>query len=261
MKGSGGYVFGDGAREEARLRLVDEAFSGASRALLARACDVTPRVAYDVGCGTGVTSRLLSSVTGAASTVGLDCSQRQLVRARSDAPPGVSFARHDVTTIPFPNGLADLIYGRLVLAHVPEPTATARRWASQLEPGGRLVLDEIEWINARNPTLARHLELVDAMVATTGADMCVGPRLWRLAADHGLEEILAEVVECSVPTGLAARMFALSIGGWGRHAVELGLLDERDRAELCGALESLSSSEGTDEVKWGLHHAVYSSRG
>jgi hypothetical protein len=49
-------------------------------------------------------------------------------------------------------------------------TSLARGWATQLRPGGCLVVDGIEWMRIEEPALAGHLELATALVATTGCD-------------------------------------------------------------------------------------------
>jgi len=252
-----GYSFGDGASEARRLELLDQAFSGASAALLQRVGDHPPALAYDLGCGAGATTRLAASVTRAVCTVGLDESQAQLRRAQRRGTPGVRYERHDVTRLPLPAGPGDLIYARFLLAHLAQPLAVARSWVSQLRPGGSLVLDEIEWIATAQPVLAAHLGLVKGVVHSTGARMCAGPMLWDLRHDARLECRVAEVVKVAVPTALASRMFALSLASFGQRAVDLDLIDRDQRDRLAANLAELASSTSTDEIVWGLHQAVY----
>ena len=77
-----------------------------------------------------------------------------------------------MTRLPFPAGAAELIYARLVLAHVLDPAVVAESWATQLTPAGALVIDEIERIETTNQVLRAHLDLATGQVATTGAVMC-----------------------------------------------------------------------------------------
>ncbi|MDP8930620.1 MAG: methyltransferase domain-containing protein [Actinomycetota bacterium] len=74
-----------------------------------------PRLALDLGCGPGHSTHLLAEVTGAARTVGVDCSGVFLVAARETAfehwewqfphnlgsgpPPTVSSARSSSSTL------------------------------------------------------------------------------------------------------------------------------------------------------------------
>jgi len=253
----GGYTFGDTDVAARRLRVLSEVFGPPSRALLAEVADRPPALAYDLGCGPGYTTALVSEVTGAARTVGLDGSATHIERARAGAAGPVEFGRWDVRELPFPAGPADLIYGRLLLAHLPDPAATAASWATQLTEGGLLVLDEIEWIEASDPVLQAHLRLAGAMVATSGARMCAGPLLGGLAGAAGLRPRLARVTELPVPTARAATMFAMNLAAWGDRPVALGLCQPAELAELRAGMARLLDSPAEGQITWGLHQAAY----
>lgn len=237
--------------------MVQEVFGPSSRALLASAADRPPALAYDLGCGRGLTTRMVADVSGAAHVVGLDRSDAFLALAKAEAGERVSFQPWDVTRLPFPAGAADLIYARLVLAHVLDPVAVARSWATQLAAGGALVIDEIEGIETTNQVLSAHLDLAARQVARTGAVMCAGPLLADLRADAGLRPRLCRSVEVAVPTARAAEMFAASLESWGTEAVSAGLCSEAHLTELALSLRDLRSSGAVGEISWLLHHAVY----
>ena len=167
------YAFGDTDVEAARLALVTEVFGPTSEELLTRAVEHPPVLAYDLGCGPGHTTRLVAKATGATLTVGLERSAAHLARARAGAPEGVRFVTWDVGELPFPTGPADLVYARLLLAHLEDPVAVALSWMTQLNVGGLLVVDEFEWIVTDHPVLQAHLHLAASLVATTGAQMWV----------------------------------------------------------------------------------------
>jgi DNA/RNA-binding domain of Phe-tRNA-synthetase-like protein len=200
---------------------------------------------------------LVSEVTSAGRTVGLDGSATYIERARATASGPVEFGRWDVRELPFPAGPADLIYCRLLLAHLPDPAATAASWATHLTDGGLLVLDEIEWIRASDPLLRAHLRLAEAMVATSGARMCAGPLLGGLADAAGLRRRLARVTELPVPTARAATMFAMNLAAWGDQPVDLGLCDRAGLAELKAGMARLTESPAEGQITWGLHQAAY----
>ncbi len=256
----GGYTFGDTDVAARRLRVLSEVFGPPSRALLRRQSGgrrPAPALAYDLGCGPGYTTALVSEVTGAGRTVGLDGSATHIERARAGASGPVEFGRWDVRELPFPAGPADLIYGRLLLAHLPDPAATGASWATQLTEGGLLVLDEIEWIEASDPVLQAHLRLAGAMVATSGARMCAGPLLGGLAGAAGLRPRLARVTELPVPTARAATMFAMNLAAWGDRPVALGLCEPAELAELRAGMARLLDSPAEGQITWGLHQAAY----
>ena len=130
------YAFGDGDRAARRLELVAKVFHDPSHAFLRRAVPAAPALAVDLGCGPGHTTRLLHEATASARTVGIDSSEHFLAMASRTGGAGIAFARHDVRSVPFPAGPADVIYSRLLLAHLPEPAALVNRWVTQLRPGG-----------------------------------------------------------------------------------------------------------------------------
>jgi DNA/RNA-binding domain of Phe-tRNA-synthetase-like protein/SAM-dependent methyltransferase len=261
------YTFGDTDVAARRLRVLSEVFAPASRALLAEVAQLAgrpPALAYDLGCGPGYTTAMLSEVTAAGRTVGLDGSGTHVERARATVPGltagAVEFGRWDVRELPFPAGPADLIYCRLLLAHLPEPAATAASWASQLTRDGLLVLDEIEWIRADDPVLRAHLRLAEAMVASGGARMSAGPLLGGLAGaagGAGLRRRLAKVAELPVPTARAATMFSMNLTAWGDRPVELGLCDPGQLAELKAGLAERLESPAEGQITWGMHQAAY----
>ncbi|MGO9557460.1 MAG: class I SAM-dependent methyltransferase [Acidimicrobiales bacterium] len=250
------YTFGDTDVEAQRLAAVDEVFGPSSRALLVDAVDRPPALAYDLGCGPGHTTRLVAEATGARRTIGLDRSVAHLERAAA-GDGGVSYFAHDVTQIPFPAGPADLVYCRLLLAHLPAPVEAAVSWSTQLNGGGFLVVDEIEWIESAHPLFREHLCLVQAQIAATGAQMCAGPILAGLGEAPGLRLRLGRVAEVEVPTASAATMFSFSLHTWGDQAVAAGLCDSDEMTDLRAGLAKLRESTATGEITWGLHQAAY----
>jgi DNA/RNA-binding domain of Phe-tRNA-synthetase-like protein/SAM-dependent methyltransferase len=252
-----GYTFGDTDIAAQRLKVLSEVFGPSSRALLAEVTSAPPELAYDLGCGPGYTTALLSAQTGALRTIGLDESASHVDRARKSASGPVEFAQWDVRQVPFPAGPADLIYCRLLLAHLPDPVAAATAWASQLTAGGLLVVDEIEWIDVSNPVLRAHLDLVTALIATTGAVMCAGPLLAGLGQAAGLAPRLRRVTRLPVATARAATMFAMNLAAWGDKPVTLGLCSPSELSELKAGLAALRESDAAGEITWGLHQAAY----
>src|SRR6185312_14029331 len=95
-------------------------------------------LAVDLGCGPGATTRLIHEVLRPVRTLGLDQSSAYVARAIADAPEGVGFSVHDARAVPFPEAPADLVYCRLLLAHLNRPSEVVARWATQVRPAGIL---------------------------------------------------------------------------------------------------------------------------
>lgn len=201
-----GYAFGDSERAARRLALVAEAFAEPTRAFLREAGAAGCALAVDLGCGPGHTTRLLAEMLGGARVVGMDASQAYIAQARS-AVPGCEFLCHDALDLPWPTDPPDLVYARFLLSHVSEPEAAVSRFASQLRPGGRLLLDEVEAIHTTDPVFRRYLGYVERVLAARGHCLFVGPRLASLA---GVGVLTSEVRRHEVAPPRAAALFALN---------------------------------------------------
>ena len=138
-------------------------------------------LAVDLGCGTGHTTRLLARSWGRGAP-SASTSRPRSSPGGGRAPAGVTFAVHDVRTVPFPTGgPSGLLFCRLLLSHLPDPAAALAAWATQLAPGGLLLVDEVERIHTADPALRGYLEVAGALLASRGQTLEVGPVLHRSA--------------------------------------------------------------------------------
>jgi trans-aconitate 2-methyltransferase len=251
------YTFGDTPVAARRLQLLSDAFESSTRAFLVEAAPGAPGVALDLGCGAGASTRLLAEVTGARHTVGVDTSTAFLEVASGQPAPGIGFVCHDATTVPLPGAPADLIYCRLLLAHVPDPAATVRAWATQLAPGGRLLVDEMEWIDAAHPVLAAYEAVVLDLVASRGAPMYAGPMVATILGAPGWRQCGNAVRKVSIPAPTAARIYELNLTTWrdDPHIREHHSADQIDG--LARDLRELAESTGADPVVWALRQVAF----
>jgi trans-aconitate methyltransferase len=140
------YACGDTEQAAERLRLLAETFARPTTAFLRASVTAPPALAVDLGCGPGWSTHLLAETLNPELTVGLDNSERFIALARKTASARVSFSVHDVASVPFPVGPADLIFCRFLLTHLRDPQGTVAAWATQLSPGGLLLLEpEKHW--------------------------------------------------------------------------------------------------------------------
>ena len=255
------YTFGDTAVAAERLHLLAWVFDAPSRAFLSTSVDTPPRVALDLGCGPGATTHLVADTTGAEHTVGLDTSAAFLELARANARPGITFELHDATEMPLPYAPADVIYCRLLLAHLADVAATVTELTSQLRPGGRLLLDELEWIVSDHPVFVRYERVVVDLVASRGAPMYAGPIIDTLRRGSGWRRHTSVVQVVPVATSDAARMFGMNLETW-RDDPHIRTTHDTEEIDRLGRdLDALRSSTAHDEITWGLRQAVYQRNG
>jgi|1186.fasta_scaffold20146_2 trans-aconitate 2-methyltransferase len=142
----GRYAYGDDGVAIERLLLLAEIFEPATREFVASLPVDDPEVVLDLGCGPGATTALLAERFPEARTVGLDASSAMIETARTGLGDRASLAVADVSSGRLPGAPADVIYARLLLAHLPRPLDVVAAWTAQLRPGGVVALDEVERI-------------------------------------------------------------------------------------------------------------------
>jgi len=110
----------------------------AARAALVPPASHPGALLVDLGCGGGL---LAPHVAGLGyDHVGVDLTRSALVAARDH---GVVVGRGDVTALPLPDGVADVVCAGEILEHVADVASTVAEACRVLRPGGWLIIDTI----------------------------------------------------------------------------------------------------------------------
>ncbi len=250
------YAFGDGVPAARRLALVAEAFEPSSRAFLERFAGATPALAVDLGCGPGHTTLLLDEVLRPRRTLGLDQSATFLELARATARQGIAHLEHDVTTVPFPERPVDLASCRFLMTHLADPRAVLAAWASQLAPGGLLLLDEVEEIHTEHPVLRAYLDTVARLLTARGHRLEVGRLLESLADPGDLRRVDSRLAVLSPPTPLVGAMFGLNLGVWRHDPLVAGVATPAVLDEIALGLRALADGEPAS-ITWRLRQLAF----
>jgi trans-aconitate 2-methyltransferase len=256
----GGYAFGDSPPAARRLGLLAEVFETPSRGFLQHSSGDRPGpvvLAVDLGCGPGHSTRLVASVVGARRTLGLDQSGSFVALAQAGAPPGVEFAVHDVTMVPFPCPPAGLIYGRFLLTHLPDPPAALAAWATQLAPGGLLLVDEVERIDTAQPALRGYLDTAAALLASRGHRLEIGGALHHLPDPPGLARRHDRVARLAPSPARAAELFAQNLAVWRDDAVAAGVATDAALDRLAADLATVAGGGVEGTITWELRQLAF----
>jgi ubiquinone/menaquinone biosynthesis C-methylase UbiE len=97
----------------------------------------------DVGCGTGIVTRLAAAAVGSEGSVaGLDVEPGMLAVARSAAADaGIEWIEASAESIPLPDESVDVVLCQMSLQFVPDRARAVAEMRRVLVPGGRIVLN------------------------------------------------------------------------------------------------------------------------
>jgi trans-aconitate 2-methyltransferase len=223
---------------------VATAYDPVSRPFLEANALPRPDVAVDLGCGPAFTTELLNEVCRPETIVGIDASEVFVTVARARLPE-VRFETHDVTQLPLPGAPADVIYARLLLAHLAEPAAIAQRWRSQLAPGGRLLIEDLDGV-VNPPGPLHDYEAVSASIVRSGGGL--------MYAGAELSDLGGVVTPVTVPGALAARIYLFNVQHW-LETPGLPVTNGRLRDLEQGLVET-SNNENAYSVSWNVRQLV-----
>jgi SAM-dependent methyltransferase len=115
--------------------------------------------------------------------------------------PNLHVRRHNIVTEAAPEGGFDLIHARALLVHLPAREAVLDRFVAALKPGGRLLLEEPDYVSkvadpgndARaNEVFARVRAAEVEWMDTAGIDQYFGRHVYAVLVRRGLEDISGE---------------------------------------------------------------------
>lgn len=104
----------------------------------------------EVGCGTGVLSRLAAQIVGTSGYVaGIDPAPNMIAMARDNArstASNVEFKLAVIEQLPFEDARFDVVFASLMLHHLPPDVKRTglREVKRVLKPGGRLVIADLD---------------------------------------------------------------------------------------------------------------------
>ena len=231
------YTFGDDLPAVERLALVASAYEPVSTRLLDDWGTRDAGLALDLGCGPGFSTQLLARLLMPRKLIGVDQSPEFLEVARARVPDA-EFQARDITTGALSRTPADLVYARLVLAHLPDPLATAMRWCEGLGPDGTLLIEDLEAVEAPPGPLQTY-ERVSATIVQQGGGL--------MYAGQALAPLGGRCLAVTVPAALAAAIYLLNVRRWLHEAP--AAVSDAELADLETALTATAHADaGT--VSW-----------
>jgi trans-aconitate 2-methyltransferase len=255
-----GYAYGDNPVALQRLLLLAKVFAPCTEEFLGRLPLREPSVVLDLGCGPGETTRLLFERFPRAQTIGIDSSPELVDAAAAGQPRAISFVVGDVTRAPLSGSPADLIYARLLLAHLRKPTEVVSSWRQQLRPGGVLALEEVERILTEDQLFQDYLHLATSALRARGTELFIGPTLQQMTPPAGTEMISA--VRTLRPSSQdAATMFALNLETLRRDQSIKANYNHHELDAIAGALGARAKDRDGPPIAWEMRQVILVRRG
>lgn len=189
------YVLGHDTAELERLNHAGKVLAPATRLLLQAAGLRQGMRVLDLGSGAGDVAFLAAEMVAPDGEVhGIDQARDAVAtaqaRARYAQLDNVDFSVGDIHEASS-EGSFDAIVGRLVLMHVADPVAVLRTQATKLRPGGVVAPIEYDLSTARSipPTMliSQSLAWLVEAFERAGVSTSLGPRLWTILGDAGLQ--------------------------------------------------------------------------
>ena len=157
----------------------------------------------EVGSGPGyVTKQLLTSFPESHITC-LETDADMLEKAKhlidKKDSDRVRFVQGSVMDTDLANDQFDVAYARLLFQHLTDPVAAAKSIFDLLNPGGRLIINDIddEVFGVFNPALAGLPEIIESFgkaQSERGGDRHIGRRLWRILETAGFSHLELEML-------------------------------------------------------------------
>ena len=216
----------------------------------------------DAGCGPGAFTVRLRTALPASPLTAIDADERLLAQARARlagtawparaAVPGraavTRIVAGDLADPPVADASQDVVIGRFVFQHLPDPLAVAARLRRLLRPGGLLAVIEVDaglWGAAEPDLRAGYAEAYQAMAADQaggGGDRFIARRLPGLLEAAGYRDVLIRpyayggIIGRELTAQLSPERF--------RPLVEQGALSLGAYARACAAWERFRRGGG-----------------
>ena len=237
---------------------------------------VNPQRLLDIGCGTGIVTRYLSTTFPSAPEIyGIDISP--VPTARANTPSNITYIQGDIKKLAKKDGRlsaggVDLAFSRLLLWGMTEwPYYIRNTIMPMLKPGGWVEMQELDYVCYKHGETYgedwKWLQVMREGARQKGLDLAIGRKLETYMRDAGLVDV--SVKRYGIPTGtwdVKERPETRRIGAFsGRElatpykqlipkAVEgLGLAEQEVRELVEEAVECLKAEDGKE---WGIYVTI-----
>jgi len=207
------YIHGSSQDEQERLEIQHELIGGTSF--------LPPLAAkmwvLDVGCGTGIVAREISSSVKLGKVIGIDIQEKQInraiQRANKEGLSNVKFQIGKASYLEFPDEIFDVVYCRFLLEHVPNPLSVIKEMIRVTKQGGAIIACEckVDCCSETMPSLPHVKSALNALYklqTMNGGNPHIGEKLGNLFQEAGLIDIKEDILISSLETPDQIKQYA-----------------------------------------------------
>jgi len=246
------YTIAGGLTDAARLARQAHVMAQATSAFFARVGVGPGWRCLDVGCGDGQVAIELARRAGEdGRVVGLDVDAGAVQIAREAAGKAgvaVEFVVADASEV-IDRPQFDLVYSRLLLSHLVDPSAGLRAMFAEARPGGWVAIEDLFTGTLRSepssPALDWLQQVYSATVRFHGGDPTIGPRLRALLTATGLEAVDEHTVANRIDSVEDKLFLAQLVHNMRGAMLKAGAASESDLDDLEAAVAQAARSPDT----------------
>jgi SAM-dependent methyltransferase len=250
------YLIRGGIEGRERLRVLGRVMRPTTLPLLERAGVTAGMRCLDVGCGGGDVTFDLASLVGLTGlAVGVDVDATKIELARQDAEQvAVSNVEFRVGDIAGGLGAADdaeydVVYARFLLTHLRDPVAAVAEMTRVLRPGGRLVVEDIDFggsfCEPESAAFERYEEIYEESARRNGGDPRIALRLPAMLVAAGLARVQPHIVQHAGLEGESKVIPALTLENIRATALRHEVADDPEIDALVDELYRLARDPTT----------------
>jgi len=205
----------------------------------------------DIGCGPGNTSLWLSQQVGATGKVlAIDNSDLQLnILEKKIVDNNISNIRilnHDIYQIEQVKEHFDLIFCRFLFVHLMEPLEIIEKLYNLLNPGGYLILAELDnstWFSyPLHSALQKDTELLCEVGKKKGSDFTIGPKLYGYVRQNKFNCISVKIEQPILVDQYRNYLMIKSIA-WNATYLNLKLTSKAESEKRISQLQVLGNNQ------------------
>ena len=248
------YTFGHTITAAERLKNIADFFNPLAKDFIQANVSEKITSAVDLGCGPGYTTSMLAEATEANEITGIDISE-YFVELAMNQYPQYNFQIGDVTNLSL-SLQYDLVYCRFLLSHLTNLSDLLQKWLKILNPGGCIIIDELEDIKTTAPVFKKYLQINEGLINSQGAELYVGRNL-----DKYLSKCMVLNSESNfihVDDSVAAGWFyPNTVSIWKSEQFVRDAIQESERMEIAKELFKIhNQSNGISNITWKMKRIV-----